>query len=263
MENESKIPPIKDRLLCCDVGNTSIAIGFFDRGVRKVWRILTLPYRSEDEYGLLIRLFLYNAQLEHPDGAVISSVVPRLTERLIGAFRMAFGIEPLNVSRELKTGLTFEVKNPQEIGVDRIVNAAAAHRLYQGSLIVIDIGTATTFCAVSEHGGYLGGPIMPGPEMLASAMTERTAKLPLISLKPAETVIGSCTAENMLAGIAFGHAGAVERVVFEMEKKLGTNATTIATGGLTYMVEPLVSCIDFIRPALTFEGLSLIYALNT
>ena len=262
-EYENKIPPIKNRLLCCDVGNTSIKISFIDGGIRKIWRILTLPHRSEDEYGLLMSLFLDRAQLQHPDGAVISSVVPELTDKLVRAVRGAFGIEPLNVSMELKTGLTFEVKNPYEIGNDRIVNASAAYRLYKGSLIVIDIGTATTFCAVSEHGGYLGGPIIPGPQMFASAMAEKTAKLPLISLNFTETVIGSSTAENMLAGIVIGQAGAVERIVFEIKNLLSSPVTTITTGGFAYLVEPLVSCIDTFRPTLTFEGLSLIYALNT
>lgn len=262
-EHESKIPPVKGKLLCCDVGNTSISIAFYNGCIQKIWRILTLPYRSEDEYGLLMRLFLNNAQLDYPDSAVISSVVPELTDRLAEAVHAAFGIKPLIVSRDLRTGLTFEVRNPHEVGVDRIVNASAAHRLYQGSLIVIDIGTATTFCAVSEHGGYLGGPIMPGHEMLASAMAEKTAKLPLVSLKPVETIVGSSTAENMLAGIVFGQAGALERIVFEMKKQLAMDVTTIATGGLAYLIEPLVSCIDFIRPTLTFEGLSFIYSLNT
>jgi len=266
MANENSLLPHKGRLLCLDIGNTTISIALlYDGLIQRVWRILIIPQRSEDEYSLILRLLLETAKLQEPDRAVVSSVVPHLTESLLGAVEETFGIEPLNVTRELKTGLTFEVKNFHEIGVDRIVNAAAAHWLYPGALIIIDLGTATTFCAVSEQGAYLGGPIMPGPHMLASSMAEKTAKLPLVSLRLTDKIIGHSTEENILAGLVFGQAGAVERIVFEMKKHLNSPVTTVATGGWAHllMAEPLVSCIDTVHPTLTFEGLSLIYALNT
>ena len=265
MANENSLLPPKGRLLCLDIGNTTISIALSCGGmIQKVWRIMTVPHRAQDEYSLILRLLVETAKLQSPDSAVVSSVVPQLTERLLGAVKETFGVEPLNVTRDLKTGLTYEVQNPHETGVDRIVNAAAANRLYDGALIVIDLGTATTFCALSEHGAYLGGPIMPGPQMLAAFMAEKTAKLPLVSLRHTDKIIGSSTEENILAGLVFGQAGAVERIVYEMKARLNCPVTTVVTGGWAHlMAKPLVSCVDIVNPTLTFEGLGLIYALNT
>jgi type III pantothenate kinase len=194
---------------------------------------------------------------------VICSVVPEVTEMYTGAIKKTFGIEPLNVSHEMKTGLRFRIKSPEELGPDRIANAVAARHLYKGPMIIVDFGTATTFCVVTEKGEYRGGAIMPGLALSANSLEAATAKLPKVDLSRTVRVLGRDTKENILAGVVFGHAGAVERIIFGITKEIGGKPAVVATGGLVDMVAPHLKLIDYLNPLLTLEGLRLIYELNT
>jgi type III pantothenate kinase len=249
-------------LFMVDAGNTSIKLACYDDSVRRIGQLMTRQHRSRDEYGLLIEEFLSKKGFEKPDSAIISSVVPSLTKPLTDALRKSFKVDTLIVTYRIETGLTFSVKKPQQIGADRIVNAAAAHKLYHGTLIVIDCGSATTFCGITEEGQYLGGPIMPGPGMMTRALTDNTAALPLIELNMPTGIIGSNTEENILSGIVFGHAGAIEKIVSHLKTKLDSPIKVIATGGLISFVAPLVNSIDELDTNLTFKGLHLLYEMN-
>ncbi|MEK9172625.1 MAG: type III pantothenate kinase [Nitrospirota bacterium] len=252
-------------LLAIDIGNTNIVWGVFD-GDRLVadWRIGTDHSKTTDEYAILLLdlLRVEGISPERVDGVILSSVVPPLTPLFEELAETYFHRLPLNVSAEMETGLTIKYTNPREVGSDRIVNAAAAYRRYGGPLIIVDFGTATTFCAVTADGEYLGGAIAPGLRISAEALYARTAKLPKIELVRPKSAIGQDTVASMQAGLVFGYAGLVDELVRRIQQELGRDCFVLATGGLAGLVAPESRSIREIRPHLTLEGLALLYALN-
>jgi type III pantothenate kinase len=161
-----------------------------------------------------------------------------------------------------KTGVRIAIENPREVGADRVVNAAAAHSLHKGSLIVIDLGTATTFDAISEDGDYLGGAIAPGMVIAAEALFEHAAKLPRVELVRPSKAIGRNSVAAMQSGIILGYVGLIEGIVGRMQRELGDNAKVIATGGLADVIASEAKVVDAVEPDLTLLGLRLIHDLN-
>ena len=249
-------------LLAIDIGNTNVVLGVFEGDrLRESWRIGTKASITADEYAVIVKdLFAFSGfDFKQIDGIIISTVVPPLLSIMTEMSRKYFKIEPLVVTSELKTGITLNYENPREIGADRIVNAAAAFSLYGGPLIIIDFGTATTFCAVTKKGEYLGGAITPGVKISAEALYQRAAKLPRVELTRPRTIIGRDTVSAMQAGILYGYAGLVDGIVERMKKELSPDARVIATGGLAELVTPECKSTIEVRPNLTLEGLRLIY----
>jgi type III pantothenate kinase len=152
--------------------------------------------------------------------------------------------------------------NPREVGADRVVDAAAAHYLYDGPLIIVDLGTATTFDVVSEKGDYMGGAIAPGMIAAAEAMFHKAAMLPRVELIRPESTIGTNTIDAMKSGIVFGYVGLIEGMVARIQRELGTRSRVIATGGLAKLIAGETKVIDEVNPDLTLIGLKLIYDLN-
>ena len=252
-------------LLAIDIGNTNVVLGVFEgERLRESWRIGTKASITADEYAVIVKdLFAFSEiAFKQIDGIIISTVVPPLLSIMTEMSCKYFKIEPMVVTSELKTGITLSYENPREIGADRIVNAAAAFRLYGGPLIIIDFGTATTFCAVTKKGEYLGGAITPGVKISAEALYQRAAKLPRVELTRPRTIIGRDTVSAMQAGILFGYAGLVDGIVERMKNELSSDARVIATGGLAELVAPETKSAIEVRPNLTLEGLRLIYDAN-
>jgi type III pantothenate kinase len=252
-------------LLAIDIGNTNVVLGVFEgERLRESWRIGTKASITADEYAVIVKdLFAFSGiDFRQIDGIIISTVVPPLLSIMTEMSRKYFKIEPLVVTSELKTGITLSYENPREIGADRIVNAAAAFRLYGGPLIIIDFGTATTFCAVTANGEYLGGAITPGVKISAEALYQRAAKLPRVELARPRTIIGRDTVSAMQAGILYGYAGLVDGIVERMKKELSPDARVIATGGLAELVTPEARSAIEVRPNLTLEGLRFLFDAN-
>jgi len=252
-------------LLAIDIGNTNVVLGVFEgEHLQESWRIGTKASITADEYAVIVKdLFAFTGiDFKQIDGIIISTVVPPLLSIMTEMSRKYFKIEPLVVTSELKTGITLSYENPREIGADRIVNAAAAFRLYGGPLIIIDFGTATTFCAVNANGEYLGGAITPGVKISAEALYQRAAKLPRVELARPRTIIGRDTVSAMQAGILYGYAGLVDGIVERMKKELSPDARVIATGGLAELVTPEARSAIEVRPNLTLEGLRFIFDAN-
>ena len=252
-------------LLAIDIGNTNVVLGVFEgERLRESWRIGTKASITADEYAVIVKdLFAFSGiDFRQIDGIIISTVVPPLLSIMSEMSRKYFKIEPLVVTSELKTGITLSYENPREIGADRIVNAAAAFRLYGGPLIIIDFGTATTFCAVTANGEYLGGAITPGVKISAEALYQRAAKLPRVELTRPRTIIGRDTVSAIQAGILYGYAGLVDGIVERMKRELSPDARVIATGGLAELVTPEASSAIEVRPNLTLEGLRFIFDAN-
>lgn len=254
-------------ILGFDVGNSNIVIGVFqDRKLLTQWRIRTDRQKTADEYGMLVKELFDFAGLEmgNVQGVVVSSVVPPLMQELEWMIGKYFGISPLVVEPGIKTGLSIRYDNPREVGADRVVNAVAAYEKYGGSrpLIIVDFGTATTFCVVTAQGEYPGGAIAPGVGISTEALFTRTAKLPRVELVRPKSVIGKNTVMSMQSGIIFGFVGQVEGIVKRMKEEIGQDALVVATGGLAEVISREADCIDIVDPVLTLEGLLLIYEKN-
>lgn len=256
-------------LLVLDVGNSNIVVGVYN-GAKLIseWRLSTQTIRSADEYGIqFVNLFkLANIRIDAIEGVIISSVVPNTMYSLEHMVRKYFNIMPIVVGPGVKTGINIKYDNPREVGADRIVNAVAAHEIYKKPLIVIDFGTATTFCAIRENGDYLGGAICPGIKISADALFQKTAKLPRVELIKTKTIICKNTVTSMQAGIVYGYIGQVEYIVKKMKSEMDTlgekNALVVATGGLAKLISEESKYVDDINPFLTLEGLRIIYEKN-
>ncbi len=252
-------------LLAIDIGNTNVVVGIFEKDrLAANWRVGTNTQITPDEYAMIFKDLFGFAGLEFGQvaGVIISTVVPPLLPVMAEMSRKYFRIEPMIVTHQLRTGITIKYDNPKEVGADRIVNAAAAYRLYGGPLIIVDFGTATTFCAVTREGEYLGGAITPGIRISAEALFQRASKLPRVELAKPARVIGADTTTAMQAGILYGYAGLVDGIVERMKKELPGSPRVVATGGLAELVAPETKSIQEIRPQLTLEGLQLLYELN-
>lgn len=250
-------------LFVIDVGNTNVVLGIYEGDdLRFSYRMTTERTRSSDEIGFFFLQILQNANIttEQIEDVVISSVVPPIMHALENAVRKYIKKEPLIVSSATPLPMKILLDNPLELGADRIVNAIAAHEIYGGPLIVIDFGTATTFCAVAENGDYLGGIIYPGLKISIDALVERTAKLPKIEIIRPEHVIGKNTVQSMQSGLVHGYAGMVDSLVRKIAKEMNTDkVTVVATGGLSVLISKEAETISHINRDLTLTGLKIIY----
>ena len=252
-------------LLTIDIGNTNCTFGVFQGDkLKTTWRSATGVHRTADEYASFILNMLRNreiATLDITDG-VLCSVVPPLITTFEEIFKHYFKIKPLVVEAGVKTGVRISMDNPREVGADRVVNAVAAHHLYGGPAIVIDIGTAITFDVVAKDGEYLGGAIAPGIAIATDALFERTAALPRVDLTHPKKAIGTNTVSAMESGIVFGYAGLIEGMVSRIQHELGSKVKVIATGGYAGLMAEVTRIIEVVNPDLTLIGLKLIYEMN-
>lgn len=264
-------------LLAIDIGNTNIVIGIFEnnnntRSLKHKWRIVTDYKKSVDDYAIdMVELFLNNKiDCLKINGCIISSVVPILTMRIYEAIKRFISesvVEKLLIIGDEKTKLNIDikVKNKNEVGQDRLVNAIAGYKKFGGNLIIIDFGTATTFDVVGDNGEYLGGAISPGINLSLKALHDMTAQLPKISVKPQKNVIGKSTIEAMNSGVYHGYIAMIEGMIKKIEEELKTKTKTIITGGLSELFkEPLLNnqIINYHEIDLTLEGLKIIFEDN-
>ena len=256
-------------LLAIDQGNTNTVFALIgeDGAIRRKWRIATDDRRTADEYLVWIHaLFaLEGWRPEDVDDAIIATVVPQGRFALWQLCRRYFDCEPLMVgSSEVALPISVRVRNPDEVGADRLVNAVAACTLAPGAKIVIDFGTATTFDVVAVDGGYEGGVIAPGINLSLKALHEAAAKLPRIAVEAPTNgrVVGRSTLEAMQSGVFWGYVGLIEGLVARIRKERAGPMTVIATGGLAAIFQPHTQAIDIVDHDLTIKGLAGIYAHN-
>jgi len=255
-------------LLAIDIGNSSINIGFFESAaLLKTLKIPTHPTRPDSVYKDKILDFLTKNRMEVAfGGAIISSVVPSLTKNVRNAAKGLGVRNPLVVGPSLHTGLNFHVEKPEEIGSDRIANMVAASELFGPSVIVVDFGTATTISALKKR-IFLGGAILPGIGLMSSSLKKGTAKLPRVDAAsgygpmPFQSM-GKNTTMCILSGIIYGTAGAVEKLICQMEEEEACKFKVVITGGNSLMMRSFLAGDFSLDPDLTLKGLRFIYTRN-
>jgi type III pantothenate kinase len=253
-------------LLAIDIGNTETILGVFDgEELRATWHMATDIHRRADEYAALLLNLMRQHGLDVADIKAIAlcSVVPPLISTFDELFQRYFHITPLVVGAGVKTGVRIRMDNPREVGADRIINAAAAHHLYGGPVIVTDLGTATSFDTVSKEGDYLGGAIAPGIMSAAESLFTQAAMLPRVELAHPKRAIGTNTIAAMQSGVIFGYVALIEGLVARIQKELKEKAKVIATGGYASLVAKETKVFDEVNPDLTLVGLRLIYQMNS
>lgn len=261
-------------LLAIDVGNTNITFGVYDaKTLCSTWRMSTRQERTSDETGLLIVQFLQHAGIAAADvrHVILCTVVPPVMHSLINAIRKYVRLEPVQVEPGVRTGINIRYENPREVGADKIVNAVATLKLYGGPAIIVDFGTATTFCAVSEKHDYLGGIICPGIKISAEALFERASKLTRVEIIKPRHVIGRTTVASMQSGLVHGYVGQVNHIVQLMKTEMieefsmgrsPEDIRVVATGGMSRLIAPEAESIQQVNPMLTLEGLRMIHEMN-
>lgn len=253
-------------LLVFDIGNSNIVLGtYVGKKLLRHWRISTDRTKTGDEYGMLINeLFRFqHISMSDISNIIISSVVPPLVVPLVKMCERYFHIKPILVGPGIKTGIKLKYENPRDIGADRIVNVIGAYEQYGGPLIVIDIGTATTFDVVSKTGDFLGGAIAPGIAISSEALFRRAAKLPRIELVTPKSVICHNTVTGIQAGIIFGAVGQIDGIVNKIKKELAMDMKVVATGGLANMIAKESTTINHTDHFLTLTGLRVLYERNS
>jgi type III pantothenate kinase len=252
-------------LLAIDAGNTNVVFALVDGSeIKTRWRIATDPRRTGDEYAVWLHQLLELEGYSKSDvtAAIIGTVVPRATHNLEVLASKYFHVEPL-IAGEGKAAwpIALDVDEPQNVGADRALNVIAAHEKYQGDLIVIDFGTATTFDVVDYTGAYKGGIIAPGINLSIDALVNATAKLPRIAIEVPEdqSVIGRTTESQMLTGIYWGYVAMMEGLLARLKREIGRPVKVLATGGLAALFDEQTDLFDAVEPDLTIRGLSLLH----
>jgi type III pantothenate kinase len=252
-------------LLAIDIGNTNIVFGVI-RGKEIVdyWRVNTDLQKTADEYGMLFQQILQTSGIDPGEirRGIISCVVPPTISVIERMLQRHFKIKAIIVDHRLHSGLKICYEDPKEVGADRIVNAVATLELYGGPAIIVDFGTAVTFCAISGKGEYLGGVIAPGVLISLEALFQRAAKLPRLTLTPPASVIGKNTVSSMQSGMIYGYAGLVDEIVSRMKSEMEGDPHVVATGGIAEMIAPQTRTIREINPMLTLEGLRILDEMN-
>ncbi len=250
-------------ILAVDIGNTNIVIGLME-GTETVdtYRITTRSNHTSDEYGLMILQFLQLSNFSPDDvqDAIISSVVPKVMHSFISSMIKFLGIDPMIIGPGIKTGMNIRMDDPRSLGADLLADCVGAYTTYGGPVLVIDMGTATTYNYVDEKGAILAGLITTGIGTAAAALASNTAQLPEVQITRPKSILAANTKDAMQAGLYYDCLGGIERTIAQFREELDTDFKVVATGGMSRIFDCLL--IDVIDPTLIFKGMASIYAKN-
>lgn len=253
------------KILTIDIGNTNIVIGCAeDHKVQFVERMHTSNTKTDLEYAIDCHMVLelHKIDAAELDGAIISSVVPPLTDKLSAAIQKLTGITPMIVGPGIKTGINILMDQPAQVGSDLVVAAVAAIHDYGAPVIIIDMGTATTMTVVDKNRNFIGGLILPGVQIALQSLENSTAQLPKIHLKAPAKVIGGNTIDSMQSGLVFGNASALDGLIDRMFEEIGYEATVVASGGLSNLIVPHCRHKILLDDELLLKGLDILFDKN-
>ncbi len=248
-------------LLAVDIGNTNITLGVFENeSILETYRLPSDKELPQEEYEILLHTLFKKYDIK---SCIIASVVDELNKIFKKAVDNVFHLDSILFTNKLNTGIKLKLKNPEEVGADRIANACGAYVLYLKPAIIVDLGTATTFDILDKNGDFLGGVIMPGLNLQFRALNTNTSKLPRIEADTVDKAIGNNTTDAILSGVIRGSACAIEGLIAQCEAELGEQAVIVATGGYSSLIAKYMKRkFDFVNPYLTLEGLRFLYELN-
>lgn len=255
-------------ILALDVGNSQIFGGVYEKEVLKLrFRKTSKTGASSDEIGIFLRSVLKENNMDPSKvkHIVLCSVVPDVVYSLKNACKKYFNVTPFLLQAGVKTGLKINYRNPLEVGADRIANSIAATHLHpKKNLIIVDLGTATTFCAVSKEKDYLGGSIVSGLRLNMESLESQTAKLPSVEIVSMKEALGRSTVESLQSGLYFGHLGTIREITKRISNECfdGEKPFVIGTGGFSSLFEK-EKVFDSIQPDLVLQGLLLALKMNT
>ncbi len=237
-------------LLAIDIGNSQINLALF----REENLVKANFFPRDDWQKFPLKKFIGKKEV---DAIFLASVVPSLTKKVAFFCRQNLSLKPKIITAE-DCGIPIKIKNPKEVGVDRVLNALAVFSIDHQPTIIVDTGTATTIDLVSEKGAYLGGIILPGLKISVEALAEKTALLPEVKIKKPKSLIGKDTISAIQSGIIYGSAESISGLIARMKKESKKNLLVVGTGGWIKILAPLVKTIDKIEPHLTLKGLALL-----
>ena len=251
-------------ILGIDVGNTNIVIGVLENGeILNTVRVRT-EVGTSAEYGIKLKqLFdFFGIDRNGFEGAILSSVVPPVTEPLREAIELLTGVRCMNVGPGMKTGMNVRIDDPGTLGCDLVVGGVAAIAEYGAPLIILDLGTATTITVIDENRCFRGGAILPGVKLSYAALAAGTSLLPDISITPPKKCVATNTVDCMRSGAVFGTAATIDGMVERMEAELGQPCKVIATGGLASSIVPYCKREIICDDQLLLKGLWVLYQKN-
>lgn len=253
-------------LLTIDIGNTETTAGLFDGDSLKAhWRLTTSSARTADEMRVLLLQLVRSEGIEAQQvtGVALCSVVPLVTQPVVDACDVAFGVTPVVVDARSSLPITLDVDEPSTVGADRVVNTLAASKIFRRDCIIVDLGTATTYDCVSANGSFFGGIIQPGVQTSASVLFSRTAMLPSTALTSPTRAIGTNTADCIRAGVVFGAADSIDGLIGRIKAEWPRPEVpyVVATGGLAETFRAFCMGFNAIDPALTLKGLKLAHGI--
>ena len=252
-------------ILAVDIGNSNIVLGCFDENeILFEDRLSTDRDSTVLEYAVIIKtsLEMHHLEYEQITGAIISSVVPSVTENVQQAIFRLIGQQAMVVSPGMKTGLNILLDDPKQLGSDRVADAVGAIGEYPCPLIIVDMGTATTIAVIDGQKNVMGGMIIPGLQVSLDSLANRTSQLPHISLEAPKKVIGTNTVDCMKSGIIYSTAGSIDGAIERIEEELGETCTVVSTGGHARKIIPYCHHEILIDPHLLLKGLMTIYKKN-
>lgn len=253
-------------LLTVDIGNTNVVMGLMpQRGeLASSLRFPTDKRRTVSEFmeGFEALVAMHGFDFSCVDGAIVSSVVPELTDSVVASVRAKTGFDPLVVNYKMKLGFTIDMDTPDKLGVDMIADAAGAINDYDGALAIFDMGTATTCSVVTSERVYIGSIIFPGVVISQDALTAQASQLPFIKFEQPEHLIGRYTVDCMRSGVVNANAAMIDGLIDRIADELGEPVRAIATGGVSRLIVPACRREVVHDPDLLLKGLWDIYRLN-
>jgi len=252
------------KIIAIDIGNTETTVGIGSNGVWESYRFTTRDANTSDE---LLALFNSTLDLDADSknqiaGSIVCSVVPQVTNNMVQAIEKFLNSIPIVVGPGVKTGLKVNIDNPKELGPDRIANSVAGYKIAESDVVIVDLGTATTFDVVNAKKEYLGGAIAPGIKISLDALTSKTASLKSVELDLPKKVVGKNTYEAIQSGLIYGHASMIDAMIEKLLQELGTKPKIILTGGLSETINPALNLNAAYEEDLTLIGLEEIFNLN-
>jgi len=252
------------KMIAIDIGNTETTVGIGNKDGWNSYRFTTRDANTSDEL-----LVLFNSTFEldietrnQISGSIICSVVPQVTNNMVQAIEKYLESSTIVVGPGVKTGLKVNIDNPKELGPDRIANSVAGYKIAESDVIIVDLGTATTFDVVNSKKEYLGGSIAPGIKISLDALTSKTASLKSVELDLPKKVVGKNTYEAIQSGLIYGHASMIDSMIEKLLQELGTKPKIILTGGLSKTIQPALNLNASYEQDLTLIGLEEIFNLN-